>query len=59
MAKGIREQDCLAKQLERTRIEKEMMEKVIKAELSEAVKSSMTGEKTMAARLTVRDRYRG
>ena len=44
-AKGIREQDCLAKQLERTRIEKEMMEKVIKAELSEAVKSSMTGEK--------------
>ena len=26
-------------------IEKEMMEKVIKAELSEAVKSSMTGEK--------------
>ena len=45
MAKGIREQDCLAKQLERTRIEKEMMEKVIKAELSEAVKSSMTGEK--------------
>ena len=45
MAKGIREQDCLAKQLERTRIEKERMEKVIKAELSEAVKSSMTGEK--------------
>lgn len=45
MAKGIREQDCLAKQLERTRIEKEMMEKVIKAELAEAVKSFMTGEK--------------
>ena len=44
IAKGIREQDCLAKQLERTRIEKKMMEKVIK-ELSEAVKSSMTGEK--------------
>ncbi len=59
MAKGIREQDCLAKQLERTRIEKEMMEKVIKAELSEAVKSSLAGEKTMAVRLTVRDRYRG
>ncbi len=45
IAKGIREQDCLAKQLERTRIEKEMMEKVIKAELSEAVKSSLAGEK--------------
>ena len=43
IAKGIREQDCLAKQLERTRIE--MMEKVIKAELSEAVKSSLAGEK--------------
>ena len=41
MAKGIREQDCLAKQLERTRIEKEMMEKVIKTELSEAVKASI------------------
>ena len=35
------------------------MEKVIKAELSEAVKSSMAGEKMMAVRLTVRDRYRG
>ena len=55
MAKGIREQDCLAKQLERTRIEKEMMEKVIKAELSEAVKSSADKRKTMAARLTVRE----
>lgn len=46
VAKGIREQDCLAKQLERTRIEKEMMEKVIKAELSEAITSSVTGKKT-------------
>ena len=46
MAKRIREQDCLAKELERTRLEKEMMEKMIKAELSDAVKSSITEKKT-------------
>jgi len=46
VAKSIREQDCLTKQLERTRIEKEMMEKVIKTELSEAVKSSVEEKKT-------------
>ena len=45
MAKSIREQDSLVKELERIRVEKEMMEKVIKAELAEAVKSFMTGEK--------------
>lgn len=42
MAKSIREQDCLAKQLEQIRIEKEMIEKVIKTELSEALQSSIT-----------------
>lgn len=46
MAKSIREQDCLVKELERTRVEKEMMEKVIKTELSEAVKSCITEKKT-------------
>ena len=39
IAKSIREQDGLAKQLERTRIEKEMIEKVVKTDLSEVVKS--------------------
>ena len=39
IAKGIHEQDCLARQLERTRIEKEMMEKLLKTELSEVVKN--------------------
>lgn len=46
IAKGIHEQDCLARQLERTRIEKEMMEKVIKTELSEAVKASIDGKRS-------------
>ena len=46
IAKGIREQDCLAKQLERTRIEKEMMEKVLKAELSEAVRATIENKET-------------
>ena len=39
VAKSIREQDGLTKQLERTRIEKEMIEKVVKTDLSEVVKS--------------------
>ena len=39
IAKSIREQDGLVKQLERTRIEKEMIEKVVKTDLSEVVKS--------------------
>ncbi len=39
IAKSIREQDGLSKELERTRIEKEMIEKVVKTNLSEAVKS--------------------
>ena len=46
IAKGIHEQDCLARQLERTRIEKETMEKVIKTELSEAVKTSIDEKKS-------------
>ena len=41
MAKSIREQDSLVKELERIRVEKEMMEKVLKAELSEAGKTRM------------------
>ncbi|WP_459190160.1 hypothetical protein ACGE0T_09175 [Parabacteroides sp. APC149_11_2_Y6] len=45
IAKGIHEQDCLTRQLERTRIEKEMMEKVMKTKLSEVVKSSIAGGK--------------
>ena len=59
IAKGIREQDCLAKQLERTRIEKEMMEKVIKQNCRKLLSLPWQGKKTMAVRLTVRDRYRG
>lgn len=46
MAKSIREQDGLTRELERIRVEKEMMEKMIKAELSDAVKSSITEKKT-------------
>ena len=46
IAKGIHEQDCLARQLERTRIEKEMMEKASKSELADAVKNSYDGKKS-------------
>lgn len=46
MAKSVREQDCLAKELERTRVEKEMMEKVLKAELSDAVTASINEKET-------------
>ena len=41
MAKSIREQDSLTRELERTRVEKDMMEKVLKAELSDAVTTSI------------------
>lgn len=44
IAKGIHEQDCLSRQLERTRIEKEMIEKVVKTELSEVIKTSIAGK---------------
>ena len=46
IAKGIHEQDCLTRQLERTRNEKEMIEKVIKTELSEVVKTSIAEKKS-------------
>ncbi|WP_455585263.1 hypothetical protein [Bacteroides sp.] len=46
IAKNIREKDYVIKKLEQTRIEKEMIEKVLKTELSETVKTSVT-EKRM------------
>ena len=46
MAKSIREQDSLVKELERIRVEKEMMEKVLKAELSEAVRATIENKET-------------
>ena len=46
MAKNIREQDGLVKELERIRVEKEMMEKVLKAELSEAVRTTIEKKET-------------
>ena len=46
MAKSIREQDSLVKELERIRVEKEMMEKVLKAESSEAVRATIENKET-------------
>lgn len=45
VAKSLREKDTLTRELERMRVEKEMTEKVLKMELSEAVKNAITGEK--------------
>ena len=49
MAKSIREQDGLTRELERIRVEKEMMEKMIKAELSDAVNLPLRKKRLIAA----------
>ena len=41
VAKRIHDQDCVVRELERTRTEKAMMEQVLKTQLAEAVRTSL------------------
>lgn len=51
IAKQLREKDRLFRELERARLEKEVMEKVLKINLSETVESSVAADKPVTNRV--------
>lgn len=51
IVKQLREQDRLSRELERTRLEKKVMEKVLKINLSETLESSVAANKPVTTKV--------